>query len=156
MIAQHDNQLVLTFPSAASATTFALFLQSLLSPQGQEISSPLSEPLLPEIPASPERAPSPVDLFRSRHTVLTPERQDQLAEQRANGMTERQRLLRAQTTLRDGVLPFSKPGEVPKPTGQLSPRMKAQVEGMFADGSADPPAPAKSKLRPSFRPTSGS
>ena len=148
MIEQIGNKLVLTFPTADSAQTFSIFLASLLQPASQSPSqSPdLSEeqshvqnasselpsealPIPAEIPAFPE--PSP---FRSQHVVLTPERQEELFNRRQQGMTTHQRVLRAQTTLRDGVLPFSKPGQMPEPSGQPSPRIRAQKEGGFADG----------------------
>ena len=152
MIEQQANRITLTFPTPDSATTFATFLQSLLtvtaSPQlsqpGAAISSPPFEsplgiklaPGQPPTQGSPELKPSllPDQPQRLPHTVLTPERQDAIANQRANGLTTHQRLLRAQTTLRDGVLPFSRPGQAPPPTGQPSPRQKAALEGGFADG----------------------
>ena len=123
MIEQQGSKLVFTFPTPDSATTFAAFLATLLQPSPSEapasdvVSVPPSE-LSPEImPAadpdqiqdSPEHAP-----FRSRRTILTPERQDQLFNQRQSGQTAHDRLLRAQTTLRDGVLPFSRPGQAPR------------------------------------------
>jgi hypothetical protein len=172
MIEQVNNILMLTFPTADSATTFAIFLQSLVtitsSPQpsqpASEISSQPSEsspetkqaeapdPIAASsIQVFPEPKPSPdMPLWpqRSRHTVLTPERQDQIANQRAAGMTTRQRLLRAQTTLRDGVLPFSRPGQtVPQPTGQPSPRQKAALEGGFADGAPEVRRPLAPEAR---------
>ena len=97
---------------------------------------------------------SPV-LARSRHTVLTEERMDQIAQQRASGQSASRRLLRAQTALRDGVLPFSKPGQAPQPSGQPSPRIRAQAEGTFADGAqgVQPEAGRRpSKLRISPKP----
>ena len=137
MIEQNQNKLVLTFPTTESATTFAAFLQSLFN-QPVEI----SEQPFDRSQASPQDSPEP---NRSRHVVLTPERQEQLFNQRQEGMTTHQRLLRAQTTLRDGVLPFSKPGQAaPRPTGQASPRQKAALEGTFADGVVQ----RKTKLRP--------
>jgi hypothetical protein len=159
MIEQSGNKLILTFPTADSATTFANFLQSLfrISPLDPAISSPPFEPSLEspgEIPVldSPELESSlfPDQPQRLPHTVLTPERQDAIASQRANGLTTHQRLLRAQTTLRDGVLPFSRPGQAPPPTGQPSPRIKAQQEGTFADGVVPLEAERKGKLRPIF------
>ena len=148
MIEQHNNQLILTFPSEASATTFSAFLRSLLSPEHATSVPPSG--LFPDNhpPVSQEQELSPAQLFRSRHTVLTPERQDQIFNQRQAGQGAHQRLLRAQTTLRDGVLPFSKPGEMPPPSGQPSPRQKAAQEGTFADGAA-PQGAGKSRLRPS-------
>jgi len=192
MIEQNLNKLILTFPTADSATTFAVFLQSLLTVSASPLRSPdpqqssqfapgifeppfepfqeapssaLSLPLPPSTPVSPEPR-------RSRHTVLTPERQEQLFNQRQSGQTAHDRLLRAQSTLRDGVLPFSKPGAQPQPSGQPSPRQRAQQEGTFADGlpqaaalrpavptdlpadEAVPPEAGRrpSKLRPSPRP----
>src|SRR6185437_6880983 len=136
MIEQQNNKLTITFPTADSATTFATFLATLLQPSpAPAISVPLSEPSQPsnlEIQDSLEP-----ELSRSRHTVLTPERQDQLASQREQGLTAHQRLLRAQTTLRDGALPFRKLSSTPSPTGQPSPRIRAQQEGGFADGQED-------------------
>jgi hypothetical protein len=137
MIEQHDNQLVLTFPSPETAGAFAQFLQVLLQlavPVISLLPSAPSPDLAPQspTPASPEPA-------RSRHTVLTDERLEALSNQRAQGMTAHQRLLRAQATLRDGVLPFRKLPSQPQPTGQPSPRQKAALEGGFADGSGDPP-----------------
>jgi hypothetical protein len=142
MIEQSSNKLILTFPTVDSATIFANFLQSLLTVTASPLRSPDSQPS-PPAPAissppsgsSPE-LPSPdfPELARSRRTVLTEERQEALFNQRQAGMSASQRLLRAQATLRDGVLPFSKPGETPRSSGQLSPRIKAQQEGTFADG----------------------
>ena len=131
MITQQQNVLTLTFPTTDSAKTFAAFLRSLLNLQGPETSSPPSEPLQAQDSLAPQR---------SRHTVLTPERMDQIAEQRASGQSANQRILRAQTQLRDGVLPFSKPGAVPPPSGQPSPRILAQQQGRFADGAPKEPA----------------
>jgi hypothetical protein len=159
MIEQRENQLVLSFPTPEAARAFAQFLTTLVNLHDPGISVPPSG-LFPEIPqVSQEPELSPAQLFRSRHTVLTPERQDQIFNQRQAGQGAHQRLLRAQTTLRDGVLPFSKPGSVPQPTGQPSPRQKAAAEGTFADGapegralrptvSADPVGPRRSRLRP--------
>jgi hypothetical protein len=143
MIEQDHNKLILTFPSEASATTFAAFLRSLLNPESATSAPPSG--LFPDNhpPVSQEQELSPAQLFRSRHTVLTPERQDQIFNQRQAGQGAHQRFLRAQTTLRDGALPFSKPGQTPQPTGQPSPRQKAAVEGTFADG-----APEGRALRP--------
>ena len=162
MIEQQDRKLILTFPTPDSATTFATFLQSLfqISQPGTAISSPPFESS-PEIKSaldqpptqgSPEPEPSllPDQPQRLPHTVLTPERQDAIANQRSQGLTTHQRLLRAQTTLRDGVLPFSRPGEQPPPSGQPSPRQKAQQEGGFADGQpgVKPEEGRRSRLRP--------
>ena len=123
MIEQHESSLTVSFPSPEAARAFHLFLQSLL--QGPGSSEPPSALLPPSPPDSQGQEPS-------QHVVLTEERQEQLFNQRAQGLSARQRIQNAQTTLRDGVLPFSKPGEVPRPTGQPSPRMR----GVFADGGA--------------------
>ena len=140
MIEQHNNQLILTFPTEASATTFAAFLETLLQTPNQ---IPSQTPNQPEVPASDVSSGQ-----RSQHTVLTDDRLEALFNQRQQGQTAHQRVLRAQTTLRDGVLPFSKPGEMPAPSGQPSPRQKAAQEGTFADGAA-PQGAGKSRLRPS-------
>ena len=132
MIEQHNNQLILTFPTEASATTFAAFLATLLQNPN----------------ATPDPALDVSSGQRSQHTVLTDDRLEALFNQRQQGQTAHQRVLRAQTTLRDGVLPFSKPGEMPAPSGQPSPRQKAAQEGTFADGAA-PQGAGKSRLRPS-------
>jgi len=156
MIEQNNSSLTISFQSPEAATAFAQFLQTLL---------------VPGTYAPPSESPqldSPAPNY-SRHVLLTPERQEQLFNQRQNGLTARQRIQNAQTTLRDGVLPFSKPGEVPRPTSQSSPRMKAQQEGGFADGAptsqqrpgvepgpqrswagpgVEPGVPRKTKLRP--------
>ena len=132
MIEQHNNQITLTFPTEASATTFAAFLATLLQNPNQS--------------ATPDPASAVSSGQRSQHTVLTDDRLEALFNQRRQGQTAHQRVLRAQTTLRDGVLPFSKPGEMPAPSGQPSPRQKAQQEGTFADGE-DHPAAGKSRLR---------
>lgn len=144
MIEQHQNQLILTFPTADSATTFAAFLQTLL-----QSSSP--EPAIFGLPSDPlqETLQDSQEPRRSQHTVLTDERLEHLSRQREQGSTMHQRLLRAQTTLRDGVLPFSKPGEAPQPTNQPSPRQRAQAEGGFADGEVPE---KKSRLRPVKQP----
>jgi hypothetical protein len=144
MIEQNYNKLTLTFPSEASATTFAAFLQSLLQPSPAPgiFEPPSGQPL--------ETQPDSQEQTSSRRTVLTPERQEALFNQRQNGQSAHQRILRAQTTLKDGVLPFSKPGQAPQPSGQPSPRQRAAAEGTFADGVAVPQeVKAKSKLRPS-------
>ena len=151
MIEQRENQLVLSFPTPEAARAFAQFLTTLVNLHDPGTSGPPSG-LFPDNhpPASQEQELSPAQLFRSRHTVLTPERQDQIFNQRQAGQGAHQRLLRAQTTLRDGVLPFSKPGQTPQPTGQPSPRQKAAAEGTFADGApgVQPEAARRSKLRP--------
>ena len=165
MIEQQDRKLILTFPTPDSATTFATFLQSLfqISQPGAAISSPPFESS-PEIKSALDQPPTqgslepepsllPDQPQRLPHTVLTPERQDAIANQRANGLTTHQRLLRAQTTLRDGVLPFSRPGQAPPPTGQPSPRQKAALEGGFADGQPGvkpEEGRRRSRLRPVF------
>ena len=138
MIEQHNNQLILTFPTEASATTFAAFLATLLQTPSQT----------PSQNATPDPALDVSSGQRSQHTVLTDDRLEALFNQRQQGQTAHQRVLRAQTTLRDGVLPFSKPGEMPAPSGQPSPRQKAAQEGTFADGAA-PQGAGKSRLRPS-------
>jgi len=134
MLEQNGQILTLTFPTVDSATTFAAFLATLL----QSTNSPAPAISSPPSGQLPDPAQPPIqdslEPRRSRHTVLTEERMDQIANQRAQGLTTHQRLLRAQSTLRDGVLPFSKPGQVPQSTGQPSPRMRAQTEGTFADG----------------------
>lgn len=141
MIEQQQNRLTLTFPTEESATTFAAFLRSLFSPAALETSEPPFG-----LPPEPQpQTPDSLAPARSRRTVLTDDRLEQLSQQRAQGLTAHQRLLRAQATLRDGVLPFSKPGQVPAPTGQDSPRIRAQQEGGFADGQ---PGAHQSKLRP--------
>jgi hypothetical protein len=122
MIEQQGSLLQISFPSPEAARAFHLFLQSLLTNQ--------SAPVISEPPSESPLQDSPAPV-RSQHVVLTPERQEQLFNQRQNGQTAHQRILNAQTTLRDGVLPFSKPGEAPQPTSQPSPRMK----GVFADGA---------------------
>ena len=159
MIEQIANKLVLTFPTPDSATTFANFLQSLVtitaSPQQPSLPAPgtFGLPFEPSQEIRPVQAPDPTETpaflapARSRHTVLTPERQDQIFLQRASGQTAHDRLLRAQTTLRDGVLPFSRPGQVPQPSGQPSPRIRAQTEGGFADGSGAEPEAERRKGR---------
>ena len=151
MIEQNNNSLTISFPSPEAARAFHLFLQSLLQGPGS------SEPPSALLPPSPQDSLEP---RRSQHVVLTEERQEQLFNQRAQGLSARQRIQNAQTTLRDGVLPFSKPGEAPAPSGQTSPRMR----GVFADGAAQPPAlpaavrpaesqaPTRSKLRPAASP----
>ena len=153
MIEQDLNKLILTFPTPDSATTFAAFLQSLL--QASQVVLVPSSPPSGQLPvlAVDSLSPSPMETEdfleprRSRHTVLTEERQEQLFNQRQQGQTQRQRLLRAQTTLRDGVLPFSRPDQAaPQSTGQPSPRIKAQAEGGFADGL--PEVGRKSRLKP--------
>jgi hypothetical protein len=135
MIEQRENQLVMTFPSAEAAQAFHLFLQSLLAPREPGTSALSSELLQGTDPPPP---PPSSDPPRSCHTVLTPERQDALAQQRELGLTSRQRLLRAQTTLRDGTLPFSRPtGQPPPPSSQDSPRIRAARQGGFADGAPE-------------------
>ena len=123
MIEQRDNQLLISFPSPEEAATFAKVLELLFKMKNQN--EPASSDPLFESRPQDSQEPN-----RSRHTVLTDDRLEQLSRQRESGQTQHQRLLRAQSTLRDGVLPFSKPGETPQSTGQMSPRMK----GVFADG----------------------
>jgi len=142
MIEQRDSQLILTFPSEESAAAFAQFLQSLLA---SATSAPSSESPLVTDPL-PSPLPS-TDLSHSRHTVLTPERQDALSRQRELGLTSRQRLLRAQTTLTDGVLPFRNLEMPPEPSGQESPRIRAARQGGFADGAPEPAPRRGSQLR---------
>lgn len=130
-------------PSPEAARAFAQFLTTLTDLRGPDNSVPPSD-LPPQntqvIPASPEQN-------RSRHVLLTDERLEQLSHQRTSGQTSHQRLLRAQATLRDGTLPFSKPGQAPQPSGQVSPRQRAQAEGGFADGAA-PVGPKAPQLVP--------
>lgn len=141
MIEQNQNKLTLTFPTVESATTFAVFLGSLL-----QTSQPNESSVHPSEDQQSLPTPDSLEPSRSRHVVLTPERQEQLFNQRQQGQSTRQRLLRAQTTLRDGVLPFSKPGqEAPQPSGQPSPRQKAALVGGFADGQV---AQRRIKLKP--------
>lgn len=139
MIEQQNNQLLLSFPSPEAARAFAQFLTTLVNlPASATFGLPSDQSQGPEtLQDSPEPG-------RSRHVVLTEDRMDQIFNQRASGQASHQRLLRAQTTLRDGVLPFSKPGNVPSPSGQPSPRQKAQQEGTFADGGL----PKAAALRP--------
>ena len=142
MIEQHNNQLVVTLPTSEAAAAFSQFLATLFQPHEPSGDAGNSEPLsAPYQPVGENTAPAPPSPppFRSRHTILTPERQDQIAQQRASGQSANQRLLRAQTTLRDGVLPFSRPGSPPPPTNQPSPRQRAAAEGGFADGSGEEP-----------------
>lgn len=139
MIEQNLNKLILTFPSTDSATTFAVFLRSLLQTSQPALgTSSLSFDPSPESAQVPATGLTPdfLEPRRSRHAVLTEERQDQLFNQRVQGQSAHQRLLRAQTILRDGMLPFSRPGSIPAPSGQPSPRQRAQQEGGFADGAA--------------------
>jgi hypothetical protein len=131
MIEQRENQLVLSFPTPEAARVFAQFLTSQSQPLAPETSEPPSEP----------------SQQRSHHVLLTDDRLEQLSNQRAQGLTAHQRLLRAQSSLRDGVLPFSKPGQAPQPTNQSSPRMRAQQEGGFADGGAVAVRPTAPQLR---------
>ena len=131
MIEQLNNQLLISFPTPEEAATFAKVLELLFK------MSAASQNAIPD-PASDVSSGQ-----RSQHTVLTDDRLEALFNQRQQGQTAHQRVLRAQTTLRDGVLPFSKPGEMPAPSGQPSPRQKAAQEGTFADGAAP-----RSKLRP--------
>jgi hypothetical protein len=158
MIEQHDSSLTISFPSPEAAAAFKGYLETLIA-----LVKVVPSLLAPDSSVPPSENPqldSPAPT-RSQHVVLTPERQEQLFNQRQNGQSTRQRIQNAQTTLRDGVLPFSRPGETPAPSGQQSPRQRALAEGGFADGAAqplalrpqkadDPPAvPAKTRLRPS-------
>ena len=125
MIEQQNNLLLIFFPTPEAAASFKAYLEIAILPW-----LPANQPPVP-VTSEPPSDQSPA---KSRHTVLTDERLEALSNQRLNGMSSRQRLLRAQNTLRDGVLPFSKPGQPPQPTNQPSPRMRAQAEGGFADG----------------------
>ena len=148
MIEQQGTQLLISFPTEQAAASFKGYLETLLA-----LTALLQTP-------NPNAAPDPASDVssgqRSQHTVLTDDRLEALFNQRQQGQTAHQRVLRAQTTLRDGVLPFSKPGEMPAPSGQPSPRQKAAQEGGFADGATGPgsvaghPAAGKSRLRPAF------
>ena len=104
MIEQQNNQLVLSFPTPEAARAFAQFLTTLVN---------LLVPASSGQPSAlePQTQPDFQGQARSQHVVLTEERQEQLFNQRQNGQSAHSRLLRAQTTLRDGVLPFSKPGQ---------------------------------------------
>jgi hypothetical protein len=153
MIEQQNNQLLISFPTPELAASFKVYLETLLalvkvvpSLLEPETSDPPSDPSL-VTPASPE--PN-----RSHHTVLTDERLEALSKQREQGLTQHQRLLKAQTTLRDGTLPFRALEQPPQPSGQASPRQKAQQEGGFADGAALPEAGRRkgSQLRPVLSP----
>ena len=137
MIEQLNNQLLISFPTPEEAATFAKVLELLFKMSVTNQNATLD-------PASDVSSGQ-----RSQHTVLTDDRLEALFNQRQQGQTAHQRVLRAQTTLRDGVLPFSKPGEMPAPSGQPSPRQKAAQEGTFADGDVVHPAAGKSRLRPS-------
>lgn len=152
MIEQQDEKLILTFPSAELARLAfrcietALGMWSMLrasteAPKSAPGSAPPSEPSPPSESSKP------------RHLVLTPERQDGIFNERTQGMTAHQRMLRAQATLRDGAMPFRQLASAPSPSGQSSPRLRAQQEGGFADGNGTvdrmpEPPPPKSKLRP--------
>jgi hypothetical protein len=143
MIEQRDNQLLLTFPSPAAARAFAQFLQTVLpvSPASPAEAAEASATYSPVSESGQQQGqlhpPSP--FLPPRHVILTEERQAALSLQRELGQTSRQRQLRAQTTLRDGVLPFRKLEGTPPPSGQVSPRLRAQQEGGFADGSGPEP-----------------
>jgi hypothetical protein len=151
MIEQNNSSLTISFPTPEAARAFAQFLTTLVNLQEPASSGQPSGPglLIPPLESS---IPDFQGQARSQHVVLTEERQEQLFNQRQNGQSAHSRLLRAQTTLRDGVLPFSKPGQTPAPSGQPSPRQRAAAEGGFADGapvSRPLAAPEKkSKLRP--------
>ena len=171
MIEQREHQLILTFSTPAAAAQAKRWMEMAVvpwlpmvsqsaSPVGLGSAATSSQPSEPSPETKPAPDPGPTDSLpppipaslepepsRSRHVVLTPERQDQLYQQRQSGQTAHQRLLRAQTTLRDGVLPFSRPGQPPPPSGQSSPRQKAALEGGFADG-----APGVRPQRPGVEP----
>jgi len=129
MIEQNQNQLIMTFPTEQAATDFKTWMQMAALPW-----LPLNLPV-----ESPPSEPSPEMGGKSRHVMLTPERQDQLTQQRLQGQTAHQRLVKAQTMLRDGTLPFKQLPEAPQPSSQPSPRIKAQQEGGFADGEKKSP-----------------
>jgi hypothetical protein len=151
MIEQDYNKLTLTFPSKEAATQAKQWIEVAVLPWLAMVSQPASVTFGPPSEPSPAMEPAQAtEPIRSHHVVLTDERLDQLYQQRQSGQTSRQRLLRAQATLRDGVLPFSRPGaEPPPPSGQESPRMRAEREGGFADGEAPQPSARKgSRLRP--------
>jgi hypothetical protein len=143
MIEQQNNLLLISFPTPEAAAQAKRWMEvavlpwlPMVSRPASEISGPPFDPSPPPLPASPE----PV---RSRHVVLTDERLEQLSKQRESGQTRHQRLLKAQATLRDGTLPFRVLEQPPQPSGQASPREKAQREGGFADG-----LPQAAALRP--------
>jgi hypothetical protein len=143
MIEQRENQLVLSFPTPEAARAFAQFLTTLtdlrepdnsVPPSGQSPES-ASQPSTPDSPA-----PEP---SQSRRVLLTDERLAELSAARESGSTRHQRIVRAQTMLRDGTLPFKQLSTAPSASGQASPRERAQREGGFADGAApvEPKAP---------------
>jgi len=141
MIEQQNNLLLISFPTPEAAASFKELLEALLRLTNQ--SAPAS--------SEPPSDQSP----HSRHTVLTDERLAQLSNQREQGQTRHQRLLKAQTTLRDGTLPFKQLSTVPLASGQPSPRQKAQQVGGFADGAA-PVGPKAPQLgRPQAAPEAG-
>ena len=142
MIEQQGTQLLISFPTPEAAAQAKRWMETAVVPWLPMISQ------TPNQSATPDLASAVSSGQRSQHTVLTDDRLEALFNQRQQGQTAHQRVLRAQTTLRDGVLPFSKPGEMPAPSGQPSPRQKAQQEGTFADGEGHPAA-GKSRLRPS-------
>jgi hypothetical protein len=142
MIEQHNNQLWISFPTSEEATTFAKVLELLFRMQNQSATGP--GPVGSSEPPSESPLPDFQEPVRSHHVVLTEERQEQLFNQRAQGLSAHQRILRAQTTLRDGVLPFSKPGQTPVPTSQPSPRMK----GVFAGEPQRSPDPLQATALP--------
>jgi len=140
MIEQQNNLLLISFSSPEAAAQAKMWMEiavvpwlSMVSQTGASSEPPSDQSHFP-LP-SPTETKDSLEPSRSRHVVLTEERQEQLFNQQQQGMTAHQRVLRAQTTLRDGVLPFSKPGQQsPQPSGQPSPRQKAAQEGGFADG----------------------
>lgn len=150
MIEQQNNLLLISFPSPEAAASFKAPLEALLRLTN------LLEPAIfvPLSGQSPQSLPDSPEPYHSRHVLLTDERLEALSRQRESGQTRHQRLLRAQTALRDGALPFSKPGQqAPAPSGQPSPRIKAQAEGGFADGAPEAGRKRKSQLKPVLSPS---
>ena len=145
MIEQLNNQLLISFPTPEAAAQAKRWMEIAVLPWLPIVSQTPNQSATPD-PALDATGPGPVASSgqRSQHTVLTDDRLEALFNQRQQGQTAHQRVLRAQTTLRDGVLPFSKPGEMPPPSGQPSPRQKAAQEGTFADGEVV----HRSRLRP--------
>ena len=158
MIEQRGTQLLISFPTEQAASQARQWMEMAVIPWLPMVSQQQQPPVASSEPPSGQQ--------RSNHVLLTDDRLEQLSNQRAQGLTAHQRLLRAQSTLRDGVLPFSKPGQqAPQPTNQPSPRMRAQQEGGFADGEskatalrsavpADGGVQRKTKLRPAPAPSS--
>lgn len=138
MIEQQNNLLLISFPSPEAATQAKRWMEVAVLPWLPMVSQPAPDSSVPpSVQPQEQQLPTPAfpEQNRSRHVLLTDERLEQLSHQRTSGQTSHQRLLRAQTTLRDGTLPFSKPGQAPQPSGQASPRQRAQAEGGFADGA---------------------